>query len=124
MDASAIAAFALLLSAPAAAADGERSAANAGRPAAAAAEAKGTAGSATLSPGGGIDCEEEYRPDWTVVLAGRLGGQRLPLIPVTAAPGALSFPEPGGSIGPVSNGSDAARCSLFMNRREAAECLE
>lgn len=125
MDASAIAAFALLLSSPAAAADAERSAANAGRPpAAVAAGAKASAESASFFSGGGIECKEEYRRDGTVVLAGRLRGQRLPLIPLLAAPGALSSPEFGGSIGPILDASDGSRCSLFINRREAAECLE
>ncbi len=141
MNASAIAAFALFLSAPAPPADVARSPAIAGKAAPAAAEAKATTGSTSASPAGGIECREEYRSGGTVVLVGGLGGQRPLLLPATAAPGGLLLPELGSTIGAVpsffnpypklvgANGEvpdvfHASRCSFGMIEREAAECLE
>lgn len=141
MNASAIAAFVWFLSAPAPPADVARSAAIAGKAAPAAAEAKAPTGSTSASPAGGIECREEYRSDGTVVLVGGLGGQRPSLLPATAAPGGLlfpelgstigaipdvfnPFPELGGAIGAVPDVFHASRCSFGRIERETAECLE
>ena len=122
MNASAIAAFALLLSAPSPAADGEPTAASARGGAPWAPKAKAPIPSAGVLPAGGIACHEEYRFDGTVVLAGRLSGQRPS--PAMAATGDLLLPQLANALVAVPPTFDAARCSLEINEREVAECLE
>lgn len=123
MISSAITAFILLLSAPAPAADEERSAANAGKRAPAAAEAKASTVSAASPSAPGIDCQEVYRPGGTGLLVAGANSRGPSLLRAFLAPAALLLPELGGVNGEVPDAFDASRCSLGIKGRGAAECL-